>query len=156
MPVAASLYEWLMFLHVLAAMIWLGGIVTLGALATQVLRGGEPDAIARLVRSLRVVGPLVLAPAMVAVLGFGIWLVLDSDAWDFGQTWIWLALTLFAAAFLIGAIFQSRAAIGAERAATAGDGSEAARQLRRWSWGMGLIVVLLVVITWDMVIKPAS
>jgi uncharacterized membrane protein len=156
MPVAASLYEWLMFLHVLAAMIWLGGIVTLGALATQVLRGGEPDAIARLVRSLRVVGPLVLAPAMVAVLGFGIWLVLDSDVWDFGQTWIWLALTLFAAAFLIGAIFQSRAAIGAERAAAAGDGSEAARHLRRWSWGMGLIVVLLVVITWDMVIKPAS
>ena len=145
-----------MFLHVLAAMIWLGGLVTLGALATQVLRGGEPDAIARLVRSLRVVGPLVLAPAMVAVLGFGIWLVLDSDAWDFGQTWIWLALTLFAAAFLIGAIFQSRAAIGAERAAAAGDESEAARQLRRWSWGMGLIVVLLVVITWDMVIRPAS
>jgi len=126
-----------MFLHVLAAMIWLGGLVTLGALATQVLRGGEPDAIARLVRSLRVVGPLVLAPAMVAVLGFGIWLVLDSDAWDFGQTWIWLALALFAAAFLIGAIFQSRAAIGAERAAAAGDESEAARQLRRWSWGMG-------------------
>jgi len=156
MPVAATLYEWLMFLHVLAAMIWLGGLVTLGALATQVLRGGEPDAIARLVRSLRLVGPLVLAPAMVAVLGFGIWLVLDSDAWDFGQTWIWLALTLFAAAFLIGAIFQSRAAIGAERAAAAGDESEAARQLRRWSWGMGLIVVLLVVITWDMVIKPAS
>jgi uncharacterized membrane protein len=98
----------------------------------------------------------VLAPAMVAVLGFGIWLVLDSDAWDFGQTWIWLALTLFAAAFLVGAIFQSRAAIGAERAATAGDEGQAARQLRRWSWGMGLIVVLLVLITWDMIIKPAS
>src|SRR5262249_21146936 len=108
-PVAATLYEWLMLVHVLAAMIWLGGLVTLGALATQVLRGGEPDAIARLVRSLRVVGPLVLAPAMVAVLGFGIWLVLDSDAWDFGQTWIWLALALFGAAFLICALLQSLA-----------------------------------------------
>src|SRR5262249_54533151 len=87
---------------------------------------------------------------------FGIWLVLDSDAWDFGQTWIWLALALFAAAFLIGAIFQSRGAIAAEGAPGAGDESEAARQLRRGSWGMGLIVVLLVVITWDMVIRPAS
>jgi uncharacterized membrane protein len=154
MPLAVTLYEWLMFLHVLAAMIWVGGLVTLGVLATQVLRGGEPDAIARLVGSLRVVGPLMLAPAMVAVLGFGIWLVLDSDAWDFGQTWIWLALLLFAAAFLVGAIFQSRAAIGAERAAAAGDEREAARQLRRWSWGMCLIVVALVVITWDMVVKP--
>ncbi len=154
MPLAVTLYEWLMFLHVLAAMIWVGGLVTLGVLAAQVLRGGEPDAIARLVGSLRVIGPLVLGPAMVAVLGFGIWLVLDSDAWDFGQTWIWLALSLFAAAFLVGAIFQSRAAIGAERAVAAGDAREAARQIRRWSWGMSLIVVALVVITGDMVVKP--
>jgi uncharacterized membrane protein len=156
MPLGATLYEWLLFLHVVAAMVWLGALVTLGVLATQALRGGEPDAIARLVRSLRMVGPLVLAPAMVAVLGFGVWLVLDSDAWDFGQTWIWLALALFAAVFLVGAIFQSRAAIGAERAAAAGDESEPARQLRRWAWGMGLIVLFLVVITWDMVAKHVA
>lgn len=65
-----------------------------------------------------------------------------------------LALALFAAAFLIGAVFQSRAAIRAERAASAGDGGEAARQLTRWSWGMRLILLLLLVATWDMVVKP--
>ncbi len=42
-----------------------------------------------------------------------------------------------------------------ERAtAEAGDDGEAARQLTRWSWGMRLILVLLLVATWDMVFKP--
>jgi len=98
--VAATLYDWLKFLHILAAMIWLGGLVALGLLATQALRRRDRDSIVRLVGNLRMIGPLVFAPAMAAVVGFGIWLVLDSAAWDFGQTWIGLALGLFAVAFL--------------------------------------------------------
>jgi hypothetical protein len=101
-----------------------------------------------------VIGPLVLAPATIAVAGFGAWLVLDNEAWDFGQTWIWVAVVLFVAAFVAGAAFQSRSAIGAQRAAAAGDAGEAARQLSRWSWGSRLILLLLVVATWDMVFKP--
>jgi uncharacterized membrane protein len=154
MPVAANLYDWLMFLHILAAMVWVGGLLAVGVLAARVLQSGEGDAIASFVRNLRVIGPLVFAPAMVAVLGLGIWLVLDNDAWSFGQTWVWLALALFAAAFLVGAVFQSRAAIAAERAAAAGKDAEAAGQLRRWTWGMGLILLVLIAVTWDMVIKP--
>jgi uncharacterized membrane protein len=154
MLLAARLYDWLTFLHVLAAMVWVGGLVALSVLAGQVLRGGERDAVARFIGNLRVIGPLTLAPSSVAVVGFGIWLVLDSDSWDFGQTWIVLALALFATAFLVGAVFQSRAAIGAQRAVDAGDFHEASRLLRRWSWGMWLILLLLVVATWDMVFKP--
>ena len=75
-------------------------------------------------------------------------------AWDFGQLWVLLALGLFAAAFLVGAAHQSRAAIGAERALERGDHDEARRQLARWSWGYWLIVMLLVVAAWDMVFKP--
>jgi hypothetical protein len=61
---------------------------------------------------------------------------------------------LFAAAFVIGAGFQARAAIGAQRAAEAGEATEALRQLRRWSWGMRAITLILVVAVWDMVAKP--
>jgi uncharacterized membrane protein len=151
---ATTLYDWLMYLHILAAMIWVGGLLAIGLLAAQVIRSDEREVISRFVRNLGVIGPLVFAPAMIAVVGFGLWMVIDSDAWDFGQTWIWLALTLFGAAFLIGAVFQSRAAIDARHAAAAGEVREAVRQLRRWSWGMRLILVLLLVVTWDMVFKP--
>jgi uncharacterized membrane protein len=155
MPAAATLYDWLELVHVVAAMVWLGGLVTLTALGVLTRRSGQREAIARFVGSLRVIGPIVLAPASLSVVGFGIWLIVDSEAWDFGQTWVWLALVLFSGAFLVGATFLSRAAIGAQRAAAAGDDDEAARQLGRWAWGSGAIVVLLVVAAWDMVMKPS-
>ena len=149
-----TLYDWLLFLHVLAAMIWLGGGVMLAVSAGRVLRDPDPDAVGRFTASLRVLGPLVLAPATLAVLGLGIGLVVDTDAWDFGQLWVQLGLGLFAAAFLFGAAHQSRTALAAARAAERGDADEARRQLRHWSWGYRLIVLLLVVAAWDMTTKP--
>ena len=144
--------DWLLFLHLLAAMVWAGGTVTLGAFAIRILRGGE-DA-GRFVASLRFVGPLVLAPSLVVLLATGVWQVAELEAWDFGQLWVQVGLALLAAVFLVGAVHQSRTAIGAERAAKAGDDAEALRRLRRWTWGTAANVVLLVLATWDMVFKP--
>jgi uncharacterized membrane protein len=149
-----ALYDWLLFAHILAAMVWLGGAVLLSVLAIRVARDGEPGAVGRVVASLRVIGPLVLAPATIAVVGFGVWLMLDTSAWDFGQFWIQLGLALYAVALVIGAAHQSRTAIAAERAADLGDYDEARRQLALWSWGYWAIVALPVVETWDMTTKP--
>jgi uncharacterized membrane protein len=149
-----TLYDWLLFLHIVAAMVWVGGGVVLAALATRVLHDREPTAVSRFIASLRVIGPATLAPATVAAVGLGIWLVLDSGAWDFGQFWVQFGLALFLAAFAIGAGYLSGAAIHAERAAAAAENDEAIRQLTRWSWGYRVIVLLLVVATWDMVFKP--
>ena len=82
----ATLYDWLLFAHLLFAMVWVGGAVVLMALAIVTVRGRDPQAIARFVRTLPVLGPAVLAPATVGVLGFGVWLVLDNESWGFGQT----------------------------------------------------------------------
>jgi uncharacterized membrane protein len=151
---AASLYEWLLFLHIVAAMVWVGGAVLVGALATRVARAGRAEDVARFLGDLRAIGPRVLAPSTVAVLGLGIWMVLKSSAWHFGQGWVRLALGLFAAAFLLGAAHQSRAAINAGRAAERGDEREALRQLVRWSAGYWAILLILLVAVWDMVFKP--
>ena len=150
----AALYDWLMFGHVLAAMVWLGGSAVLGLLAAQALRDKEPGSVARFAATIGFVGPRLFAPATVLVAGLGAWLVLDSREWRFDQLWIDLAIGLFAAVFVIGAGFQSRAAIGAGRAIAEGDPERAARQLRRWTWGALAILCLLVLITWDMTVKP--
>lgn len=44
---AATLYDWLLFGHIVAAMVWLGGGVLLAALAVATLRGGDAPAVAR-------------------------------------------------------------------------------------------------------------
>jgi uncharacterized membrane protein len=152
--ISFSLYDWLLFVHIVGAMVWVGGLVALAAFGTHALRSGDRETVARFVGSLRVVGPLVLAPSSALVIAVGIWMVIDSSAWDFGQTWIWLALALVAAAALIGALVLGRSALAAERAVKAGAHARAAKHMRTWSWGIRLILVLLVVATWDMVFKP--
>ncbi len=151
----ANLYDWLMLVHIIAAMIWLGGLVALIVLATQAVRSGESDVVARFVANLRVTGLLLFLPAMALVLGLGIWMVFDSSAWSFAQGWIRLSLTLFAAAFVVGAVFQSRTAILAGRAVTHGQQAEATRQLRRWVWGGRVILLILLVATWPWSSSPA-
>jgi len=151
---AVTRYDWLLFAHIVAAMVWVGGAVLLSVLALQALRSTDPSVLDRFVGNLRVIGPRVFAPSVVALVGFGVWLVIDSAAWNFDQTWIQIALGLFAGAFLVGAVFLSRAAVLAERAVARGDHADAVRQVQRWSWGYGLVVLLLVVATWDMVVKP--
>ncbi|MPV50535.1 DUF2269 family protein [Pseudactinotalea sp. HY160] len=146
------MYSWLLFVHIIAAMVWVGGALTLSALATHVLREGS--GVGRFIASLRVIGPAVFAPAPILVIGLGVWIVLLSDSVTFGQGWIAASFVLFGAAFLVGAVFQSRAAIAAQRAAEADRLEEAGRHLRRWSWGSRVIVALLAVATWVMVFKP--
>jgi uncharacterized membrane protein len=150
-----TLYNWLLFGHILAAMVWIGGWTLLNLTATLILRR-EPDPAlaARFLRSLRLVGPLLLGPAFGLLLGLGIWLVIDSPAWSMDEGWLQLAFALLVATALVGGLFQARVASAAERAARAGDDDASLRGLRRWTWGARLILVLLVIATWDMVFKP--
>jgi hypothetical protein len=59
-------------------MVWLGGIAVLVVFGFTA-RNRDPAFVTRFIGSLRYVGLLVLGPAMVGVLEFGIWLVLDTD-----------------------------------------------------------------------------
>jgi uncharacterized membrane protein len=148
----ATFYDWLLLVHILAAMVWLGGVAVLSAIATHIVRARDFERAGQLLSSLRVVGPLLLAPAPAILLGAGIWLVLKG--WDFADGWVVFALVLFAVAFLVGAFVQSRAAISAGKALAAGEEADAMRYLRRWSWGSRFILLLLIVATWDMTFKP--
>src|SRR3954451_1524269 len=145
--------EWLLLGHVLAAMAWLGGWTVMTVLAGRALRASD-DEVRRFVANLRVIGPRVLGPATGLLALFGLALVIESDAWDFGQGWIRAGLALFAVALVAGAAFLSRAGLGAERAVKSGDLAEARRQVARWAWGGRVVLLVLVVATWDMVFKP--
>jgi uncharacterized membrane protein len=151
--IASGLYDWLLLAHIVAATVWVGGGALMSMFATRSLREG-PESVGRFVSQLRVTGPRFFAPAVVLVLALGIGLVLDGPGWSFGQLWVRLGLGLYAAAFILGVVFLSRAAIRAARAASEGDDQGAARNLQAWIWGYRLVLLLLLVTMWDMVFKP--
>ena len=133
----------------------------LSVLALRARSSRDPGAIAEFARTLSFVGPRVLTPAVIAVLVFGVLMVLENAAWDFGQTWVLLAIAGFALAFVIGGLFLSRTAIALERAANEREGANHISGgllpdtlLGRWISGYGVVLVILLATVWDMVFKP--
>jgi uncharacterized membrane protein len=145
---------WLKLGHVLGAMVWLGGGLMLSVMGARARASNDPAAIRQFARALAWVGPRVLLPAVVAVLVFGVWLVLSSAAWDFAQPWIIIAIALFALTFVIGAGYLGRIAIRLERAVDTAADTDSRRLLDRWLLGYGVVLIVLVVIVADMVLKP--
>ncbi len=83
-----SLYEWLLFLHVLAAFALVAGLAAYGVLVL----GGGGDA------ARRALAPPALAlwnAGGLGVLVFGIWLALNVDGYELWDGWILAAIVLW-------------------------------------------------------------
>jgi hypothetical protein len=90
-----SLYEWLLFLHLLAAFLLVAGVVVYGVLLLG--PAGEPVS--------RALGPPALALWNVGGLGvlvFGVWLALEVDGYELWDGWIIAALILWFVASAAG------------------------------------------------------
>jgi uncharacterized membrane protein len=150
-----TLDAWLHVAHVLGAIVWLGGGLMLCVLGARLSRDADAHAVAAFGRTLSYVGPRVLTPAVLVTLLFGVWMVYENPAWDFAQTWIIIALALFAIAFVIGLAFLSRVGLALQRVADGeGDAAQSRGLLRQWVLGYSIVLVLLVIAVWDMVFKP--
>src|SRR5579864_1250318 len=151
-----TLDNWLHFVHVLAAMTWVGGGLSLSVMGVRAR--SRPAAVRDFGAVLPYVGIRVLMPAVILVLVTGVWMVIASAEWHFSQFWVRFALGLFAIAFLVGAVYLSRVGIQLERFAKAesNDPSTGARLLDRWLIGYGIVLAVLLVAVWDMVFKPGT
>jgi uncharacterized membrane protein len=154
MALLATLYDWLMVVHVLAAMVWVGGLATAAAFGISAARAHDPAALGAIVASLRRISPLLFGLPAGLLVVFGVLMVLDSPAWDFGQRWIQIAFVLLVAAAAVGAGLARRAMEAAGRALEGGDAAAASRHVAEWGRVIGLILVLLVLATCDMILKP--
>jgi uncharacterized membrane protein len=148
--------DWLLLAHIAGAMVWVGGGLTLSVIGIRTKGTGDLTVIREFSRTLSFVGLRVFTPAVLVVLASGVWIVLAGSG-DFTQLWILLALGGFAVAFLIGAVYLSRTAIGLDRVANQPDASSAtaADALQRWITGYWVVLAVLAFTVWDMVFKPS-
>lgn len=96
-----TLYELLLLLHVVAAIIWVGAATTYFALELRTDLSGDLDREASQNDDATWLAPRLFIPASMATLIFGVLAAIEGN-WDFGSLWIVIGLTGFAVSFATG------------------------------------------------------
>ena len=148
------MYEFLLAVHILCAVIWVGGGVMMhvfGRLATK--EGPERELV--FTRDSIRLGNIIFAPLSVVLLIGGVLLV-EEVGYRYGDLWITLGFLGFLNSFLIGILYYPRAGRRYETiAASDGPGSPPAQALYRRTANVNmyeLAVLLLMVV--NMAVKP--
>lgn len=97
------MYELLLYVHILSAVIWVGGAVVVQALAIRVNRSDDPQDLPRLGGHVLALGNFIFVPAAALLLISG--LVMTAQAWEFSQGWIVAALLLWLVSAVAGAVY---------------------------------------------------
>jgi uncharacterized membrane protein len=95
------MYELLLTIHVLAAVIWVGGGLVMHILGRRVLKRGNPQEIFEFSNEINTVAMRLYAPTSIVLLIAGILLV-NEAGYEFSQLWITLAFIGWAFSFIVG------------------------------------------------------
>ena len=126
MVVATTLYQWLLFLHVTSAGLFVAGAVVAGVAQIAALQRERPSEIATLLRFARY-GVVFVGVGSLGALAFGLWLAGYLN-YGFGETWIALSVALWVVSQALGGLGGRSARHARERAeqlAAAGDEPDA-------------------------------
>jgi len=149
-----ALFKWI---HVSVAVFWVGGGLTLTALALWAETKQDPEEMATLARQAAFVGEKLFAPAGLVVLAMGITMVIN-DHIGFGTTWVIIGLIGYAATFTTGVGFLAprakRISVLLEtKGAEAPETQAAIKQILLIS---RIDVGVLLIVVADMLMKPFS
>jgi uncharacterized membrane protein len=95
------MYEFLLTIHVLAAIIWLGGGIAMHILGRRVLKRNDPQEVYKFSAEVNTIGMRLYAPTSLVLLVAGVLLV-NEAGYEFSQLWITLGFLGWAFSFLVG------------------------------------------------------
>src|SRR3954447_17534000 len=156
MALAVTTYEWVKAFHVLAAVIWVGGAVVIQILALFALRSKLPGRKAEFAREAEWVGMRIFLPTKLLLIALGFYLVHDGH-WGY-HLWVILALVGFGLSFATGLFFlgpesgRIAKAIGAQGP----EADEVTMRIKRILTVSRIEVAILILLVFDMVIKPGQ
>lgn len=99
-----SKYEIYLTFHVLMAIVWLGGGLTMSLLGWRISLTNDGRAMAAFAKNVEWVGNRVFLPASLALLVLG-FLMIHEGPWSYDMLWIDIGLAGFAVTFLTGLLF---------------------------------------------------
>lgn len=154
--VTFSAYTILLTVHIVAAVLWVGGGFTTHAFGRLAEKSGDRNRMNQFALDAAFIGPRFYAPLSILLLAVGIPLV-DKAGYEMSEAWVSIGFAGWIISFLVGILFYPRA--DKRRAAiVASEGVESEaflasyHQVARVNM-IELTILLLVVI--DMAIKPS-
>jgi uncharacterized membrane protein len=146
-------YEFLLFVHITCAVIWLGGAFFLQVYAIAVTRGGDPEEMGRFAGRTGTLSERVFIPASLLVILAGVGLMIEGS-WGWGQLWVVFALATFGASFLTGLLVLSPLA---KRIPLAGPATPEGQALIRRIFMISRVdLAFMYAIVFAMTVKPTS
>ncbi len=142
--------------HVIAAVVWIGGGALLMILGLVAERKNDPVELATVARWAATVGEKLFAPAGLVVVAMGIAMMVNTN-WGWGRFWVIAGLVGYAITFVIGVgvlapLAKKITALVGEKGAT---DPETAAQIKKILLIARVDVALLLLVVVDMVTKPA-
>ena len=102
-----SFYDLLLYLHVLAVIVWIGGAFAVQVLAIRADRSDDPARMAAIAKDAEWLGLRVFTGAGLLVFVLGVLLVLEGPLL-FWHLWVSLGIAAYALSFLTGLLFLGR------------------------------------------------
>jgi len=152
-------YNSLKFVHVLSAVVWVGGACTLQTFAIRISASGDGARLAAFARDAEFVGNRIFLPSSITLLVSGIFTIRESSgAWAYSQLWVQIGLAMIVVSIAIGAGFLGPEAGRIARAIESSgvESPEAKERISRIFLVSRFELVLLLLVIFDMVVKPGT
>lgn len=155
---STDVFKTLKFIHVMSAIVWVGGGIFVQIYATKLNRAGDPQQLTRFAHDVASLGNKVFAPASGLVTLMGITMVIYSPAIYFSETWIIIGLAGAIATFITGMFFIGPAAEKLAKTVEAeGMGSPTVQaSIKRIFTISRIDQIVLILVVLNMVFKPGS
>ena len=141
-------------LHVLAAIVWVGGGVMVQLLAVRIMRTNDPGQLARFAKDVEYISLRTFIPASLVLIALG-FVLMDQGGWEY-KFWVMFALAGWGASFLLGVLVLSPESgrIAKLIEARGGVDAEIGARIERLLLFSRVELAVLALIAMDMVIKP--
>jgi uncharacterized membrane protein len=148
------MYTVLVYIHIVCAVIWVGGAFFATLLSIRAQRSSDPAILPLIGRQIEYLGMRVFLPASIVLFLAGVAMVIQN--YSFGQTWIAVSMGLWLLSVIAGALYIGpRTKRIAELFEAEGPSSPAAREMLGRVFLVGRIELLsFAVIIALMVFKP--
>jgi uncharacterized membrane protein len=143
--------------HVIAAMIWIGGGALLMILGIVAERRRDPVELATVARQAAMVGEKLFAPAGIVVVAMGVAMMVNTN-WGWGKFWVDAGLVGYAITFVtgVGVLSPMTKKIAELTEAKGPNHPETAAAITRVLQIVRIDVAMLLLVVVDMVVKPFS